>query len=190
MDKNVFIKIIKEELEDFDFLGNDEQHREEEDINLLKNEDFQRQLIVDSLLESDKINVDIKNSSVDNDLDGNFSADSNSKLSIEYIIDVEYKYDGSNEPVKFELSFSCDNSPITGTEDGKAWYETFNWGNIDVNLSSLNGDDVKFKAFEKAPDEIKAIFIREFVKDFVADATNADTHTEKTQDIVQNVMHV
>jgi len=188
MNNNVFIKLIKEELSEFDFLGNDAQHGEEDNINLLKNEDFQRQLIVDSLLESNKIEVDIKNSSVDNDWEGD--VDANSKLSIEYIIDVVYNYDKNNEPVEFELGFTCETTPITGTEEGKSWYETFDWNNIDVSLSTLNGDDVKFKAFEKAPDEIKAIFIREFVKDFVADATNADSHTEKTQDVVQDVTHV
>lgn len=188
MDKNVFVKIIKEELSEFDFLGNDAQHSEEEDLNLLKNEDFQRQFIVDSLLESNKINVDIKDSSVDNNWEGDI--DVNSKLSIEYIVEVVYDYDKNNEPVKFELGFNCDSTPITGAEDGKSWYETFNWNDINVNLSSLNDDDIKFKAFEKAPDEIKAIFIREFIKDFVADATSADSHTEKTQDVVQDVRHV
>lgn len=188
MDKNVFVKLIKEELSEFDFLGNDAQHSEEEDINLLKNEDFQRQFIVDSLLESDKIDVDIKDSSVDNNWEGDI--DAKSKLSIEYIVDVVYDYDKNNDAVKFELGFNCENAPITGAEDGKSWYETFDWNSINVNLSSLTGDDIKFKAFEKAPNEIKAIFIREFIKDFVADATDADSHTEKTQDVVQDVTHV
>lgn len=188
MNKNVFVKIIKEELSDFDFLGNDAQHGEEEDRDLLKNEDFQRQLIVDSLLDSDKINVDIKNSSVNNDWSNDTNV--NSKLSIEYIIEVEYDYDKNNEPVEFEMTFSCDGIPITGTKDDESWHETFNWNNINVDLKSLTGDEIKFKAFEKAPDEIKAIFIREFVKEFVADATNADSYTEKIQDVVQNVTHV
>lgn len=188
MNKNVVAKIIKEELADFDFLGNDAHLSEEDDLDLLRNEDFQRQLIVDSLLDSNKIQIDIKNSSVENDWENDLDVDS--KLSIEYIIDVEYKYDSSNEPVKFELTFSCDSAPITGAEEGESWYETFDWNKISVDLSSANNVEVKFKAFEKAPDEIKAIFIREFVKDFVSDATSADSHTEKTQDVVQNVSHV
>ena len=118
MNENVFVKIIKEELSEFDFLGNDAHHKEEEDIDLLKNEDLQRQLIVDSLLDSDKIKVDIKNSSVDNDWSNDTNA--NSKLSIEYVIEVEYDYDKNNESLKFELTFSCDGTPITGTEDGKS----------------------------------------------------------------------
>src|ERR1035437_5253077 len=45
------IKIINEEASNFDFLGNDDNMKEQEIIDLLQNEEFQKQFICDSLLE-------------------------------------------------------------------------------------------------------------------------------------------
>ena len=50
MKNKQLIKIINEEISGFDFLGNEEYLKEEEDINILKNEDFQKQFICDLLL--------------------------------------------------------------------------------------------------------------------------------------------
>ena len=50
MDNKDFVKIIKEEISNFDFLGNDEFLKEQEVNDLLQNEDLQKQFICDSLL--------------------------------------------------------------------------------------------------------------------------------------------
>ena len=50
MKKRDFIRIINEEISEFDFLGNEQYLKEQEIVDLLKNEDFQKQFICDSLL--------------------------------------------------------------------------------------------------------------------------------------------
>jgi hypothetical protein len=48
--REVCKRIINEEISEFDFLGNEQYLKEQEVVDLLKNEDFQKQFICDSLL--------------------------------------------------------------------------------------------------------------------------------------------
>lgn len=187
MGEKDIIKIIKEEVADFDFLGNDAHLREEENNDLLKNEEFQRQFIVDSLLNDDKIEVDIKDSKVDGNWED--SPTNQSRLTMKYVLVVEYKYDKNTEPVEFNLAFSTDGIEINAAPEDESWFDSFKWDEISVDLLTSNDDEIKFKAYEKAPTKIKKLFVKEYVKDYIADVTEIGEHTSKTNDIIQNVSH-
>lgn len=163
MNNKVLNKIIKEEISEFDFLGNDAHLKEEEDNDILRNDEFQKQFIVDSLLNKDKIKTNI----IDSKVDGNQNDDINneSRLTIEYKIDVKYEYDKGKEPINFELIFSCDSLTINNAPEGESWFDLFKWHDINVDLLSPAGDEIKFNSFDKAPDKIKSIFNKEYVMD-------------------------
>jgi len=187
MSKIDIVKIINEELSEFDFLGNDAHLSEEENYDLLKNEEFQRQLIVDSLLSSEKLTVDVK----DSELDGNWenSPENQSRLTMKYVVVVKYNYDKNKEPIEFDLVFSSDGIEINGAPEGESWFDSFNWDEIAIDLLSSNGEEVQFKAYEKAPAKIKKLFVKEYVAEYIADVTEMEEHTSKTNDIIQNVSH-
>jgi hypothetical protein len=204
MNKRDFVKIISEEINNFDFLNNDEFLKEQEVTDLLQNEDLQKQFICDSLLNrKDKIKIaKITDSYVSGNWDETNFEDAN-RLSLEYSLDIEYQYDSTKEPLKFNLYFNADNINISvdgwydqgrfgGTPDtdyppeGESWYNGFDWGDIDVNLYTMDGNDVQFKAFEDAPPKIQTLFIREYTQNFIENET-LELRTGEMKDKVQDI---
>ena len=197
------IRIINEVVGEFDFLGNDEQSKEQEIIDLLQNEDFQKQFICDSLLErKNKIKTDVFDSRIGGDWEDD--SDDARKLTLDYFLKIEYKYDQTKEPVKFDLSFYSDNITISKTDDydsgriggttdsdiapsGKAWFDGFDWNDINVDLNTTEGDKIDFLAFKHAPPRIKILFIRQFLEDYIGNYTGMDISTPEMKDKVQNV---
>ena len=190
MNKKDFVKIIKEELQNFDFLGNDEFLKEQEVIDLLQNEDLQKQFICDALLQrNDKVKIaKISDSYITGNWD-EFNKEDADRVSLEYSLDMEYIYDIEKEPLKFNLHFVADKIDISvggwydpgrygGTTDtdyeaeGESWFDGFDWGDIDVVLYTMDGDDVPFTAFDNAPPKIQTLFIREFTQNFIENEDN------------------
>jgi hypothetical protein len=197
MDKKNFIKIIKEEISDFDFLGNDVYQKEKEIVDLLKKEEFQKQFICDSLLKKNKLKIEISDSTVGGDWDED--PENASKLTLTYFLKIEYKYDQTKEPIKFELNFNSDYISIRKNSDfnagnyglyippeGGDWISELNWNDINVTLNTVNGDEIEFIAFERAPDKIKTLFIREFTSDYIEKYINLDIRTPETNMQAQN----
>ena len=201
--KKDLIVLINEEISEFDFLGNDEYKKETENINLMKNEDFQKQFICDSLLNPSKIRQ-IKEAEAR--LGGNWEDDFDDadNVTIEYNVDLGYVFDQTKDPVTFNLSFYSDKIDIkkdgwydkgrwAGTmpdsiePSGDAWFNRFDWLDINVGLYSLVGDEIDFIAYKKAPDRIKILFLRVYLEDFVGDKTGMDIRTKEMNDKVQNV---
>jgi len=189
MEKKDFIKIINEEISNFDFLGNDAQVKEEESYNLLKNEDFQKQFICDSLTNKKNIKTKITDANVGGDWEDGENA---KNLSIEYYLDVEYLYDSNKEPAKFTLNFNGSNIRIDIDSDydsgnwgnyvapsGGDYYRYIEWGDIDVSLSTLDGDVIDFIAFRKAPIKIQNLFIREYTENIIANKTLETNNIKK-----------
>lgn len=182
MDKNL-INIIKEEISNFDFLGNDERSEHEETITILNNDDFQKQFICDSLINR---NNNIKQSVKDSMLGGDWNdIDDIDKVSLDYSLNIEYKYDQAKEPVKFILSFFGDNISVKGKESGprgdyfnepqqEKRIEYFNWDDVNVQLETFHGDDVKFNVLYDAPYKIQTLFIQEYLYSFLTQATGMD----------------
>jgi hypothetical protein len=182
MKKNQFIQIINEVISEFDFLGNGAQQKEDENNGLLQNEDFQKQFICDSLINKNKIKKHVTDARVGGNWENGNDADN---LTIEYFVEIEYNYDINKEPAKFTVQFYSDHIGIgiysksdPGSYDVEptfeAGYTQLNWQDIDVTLSTQDGDDVDFLAFKHAPPKIQILFIREFTEDFIANET-ADT---------------
>lgn len=201
MNKTDFIKIINEEIKDFDFLSNDQDEKEREVTDFLRNEDFQKQFICDSLLKKDTVKIEIYDSSIT----GNWENDPGdvSKLSLEYFLRIEYKYDQTKEPIKFGLDFHGDNISIGkdgwydagswgGTmadaiePSGDAWFDSFEWGDILVSLATEDGDDIEFTVFDKAPPKIQTLFVRHFCESYIENYTNLEIRTPEMRDKIQN----
>ena len=178
------INIIKEELSSFDFLGNDEFLKEQETTDLLLNEELQKQFICDSLLNrNDKIKIiEITESTITGNWDESTTEEAN-RLSLDYSLDMQYTYDSSKEPIIFKLTFSSDKIEIsvdgfsdsgdgwTTPPEGNSWYDGFDWNDIDVVLNVMEGEEVRFVAFEKAPLKIQMLFTREYTQNFIEKET-------------------
>lgn len=190
-----YIKIINEEISNFDFLGNEEYLKEQEVIDLMRNEDFQKQFICDSLLSIDdykktarnnKIKIKIIEARVGGDWEEDF--ENASQLTLDYYLEIEYRYDESKDPVKFTLIFDSESIEIRkggyytpaklgGTPDtdreaeGEAYFSRINWGDIDVTMWTPDGDEIEFTAFKRAPSNIQTSFVREYCEDFITEKT-------------------
>jgi len=195
-----FIKIINEEIQEFDFLGNDEHSKEMEVISLLKNEDFQKQFICDALLRK----IEVKNNVTDNMVsDDSKLFTGPNHIDIEILVEVTYKYDQSKEPVQFELAFVADNIEVdtdsdydagrwgVSTDDAVApsggdWINYINWDKIKVDLFSTEGDEIEFLAFEHAPPKIQTLFVREYCESNIEDKSDYRIEVERA-DKIQNI---
>lgn len=179
MDIKNIEKIISEEVKNFDFLNNEQSLKEQEIIDLLSNEDFQKQFICDSINKrNEKIKIigfDIKS------LSGNYDDseyDDISRISLDYAPKIEYYYDKTKNPIKFDLQFYGDSISVgadgwytSATYDqpaeGETWFDYIDWSEIDVNVYTEDGDEIKFTALENAPYEINETFIRHYTEDFI-----------------------
>jgi hypothetical protein len=194
MEKKYFIKMINEEISKFDFLGNDAYNKEEESVDLLKNEDFQKQFICDSLVNNKNIKVRVTEARVGGDWEEGNEA---SSLSLECFTEITYKYDINKEPIVFGLNFSSNNVKITiqATHDsgdwskyiapsGEASYSEIDWNSIDVELTTKDGDEIDFSAFKIAPFKIQNLFIREYTEHIIENKT---IEVNMQKDNIQNI---
>lgn len=183
------IKIISETIEEFDFLSNESALKEQEIIDLLKNEDLQKRFICDSLLER-KNKIKILRSETAS-LGGNWENEPENAnlLTIEYELNLQYSYDSNKEPIVFGLYFYGDAVNISVADrvdkgdymtppEGESWFNNIDWLDIKVQLLTDDGEDIRFIAFEKAPNNIKKIFIREYVENFISSYTNMSIHNK------------
>lgn len=192
MIKKNIIKIINEEISEFDYLGNDAQIKEEELLNLLKNEDFQKQFICDILLRKRNIKQKVSDSRIGGDYDN----DEPTYLTLEYFVDYEYQYDIKKEPINFKIDFTGDNVSInvnSSTDAGNyhtpastdAYYTNIEWNDINVNMFTVDGNEIEFVAFKKAPTKIQELFIRENIEDFISNQTYETDYLKR--DRIQNI---
>jgi len=206
MQKQDFIKIVNEEISKFDFLGNEAYLKEQENIDLMSNEDLQKQFICDSLLnKNSKIKIiEIVDSRIGGNWDESNMEDADA-LSIEYFLKVQYMYDLEKEPIVFDLNFYSDEVRIGvggwydrgnwgGTmadaiePSGESWFDGFEWLDIEVTLNTPDGEEIKFIAFEKAPPRIKTLFIREYTERFIEEKT-LEIRTREMKDNVRSISY-
>lgn len=190
IDKKI-IKVINETISEYDFLGMNKLKEQQQYYELIENEEFQKQFITDFMLgKTDKYKIiDTSDAKITGDYDTDFAADQVNHINIEYGIRIEYKYDPNKEPIQFELYFDNDeriNIGIDGKEDSisgadwgsqrihDSWITSVEWDKINVNLYSIEGDEIEFKAFKKAPQNIKELFVREFTKDLIESETTME----------------
>lgn len=186
MSNKTISNIINEEIKNFDFLNNGEFLKEQDGIDLLSNEDLQKQFICDSLLnKNEKIKIIQITDSV---LKGNWdepNSDDANRLSIEYYLNIEYRYDIEKNPLKFNLNFNGDNVGIAvdnindiGNYDAppnnESWFKYILWNDINVGIYTVDGDEIEFIAFNNAPSNIQTLFIREYVENFIENKSSMD----------------
>ena len=193
MGEKDLIKIIKEELNEFDFLNNDKHLEEDENLELLSNPDFQKQFICDSLVNETKIRqIETAEAWIGGDWEVAYhELEDANKLQIQYDLKLAYAYDQTKEPVEFNILFHSDNIGISmgGNYDpgrwggtmgdaiepsGEAWFDYVNYYDIEVKLFSVEGDEIKFDALEKAPDKIHYLFVQKYVESYISDYTNLE----------------
>lgn len=193
INKNI-LRIINEEISDFDFLGGDKMSKEYEYNTILSNEKIQKQFICDSLLNKERIKLSIKDSMINGNWE-DYDEDAN-KLTLEYELNVQYIHGDASQPLKFNLIFYSDNIQIRkrtlsnsgdyNTEPyGESWFEYIDWDDISVQIINNDGVEIKFVAFEKAPKNIQEMFIKRYVLDYIETATNMDI---KNRNINYNLM--
>ena len=192
MRRKDFIKIINEEISEFDYLNNEQYLAEQEDVKRLQEEFFQRQFIMDSITRmKDKIelsDIDIGIGYIDPEL----GESPHNDLYIDYSANVNYKFNDTEEPVKFNISFgSFDNVDYTTQgyynsgdfqhqpPEGEHYIESINWHEIPVSLYTLEGDEIEFKAFDKEPENIKELFVRTYLEDAIENKTGYDIQQKK-----------
>lgn len=188
MEKKKFIRIINEEIAEFDFLNNKKKIQEEEAIKLLHDEIFQKKFIIDSILYiKEKISFDNSDAVVRNDPDVK-DDDNHNDLQIDFNSDIIYEY--NDKPIKFEISFIGNNinystdytsTPSTYTYPGdfESWYTSIDWNDIEVSLFTVDGDDIDFIAYKKAPNKIKELFIRSYVEPIIEKYTEVGDIKQK-----------
>ena len=181
--------MINEEISSFDFLGNVEYSKEEEILNTLKNEDFQKQFICDSLINKKNIKTKVTDANVGGNWEQGNDA---SKLTIEYSVEIEYLYDQNKKPLSFTVDFSSENVSvdISATYDPGNWanfveptsesqYNYIQWSDISVMLFTSDGDEIDFLAFKRAPQKIQDMFIRSYTENFISNNTTSTDNLKK-----------
>ncbi len=154
------IKLINEELSEFDFLGNDAEQKIQDINKQLRNPDLQKQFIIDSLTNKEtKIKID---KIVESRINGDWEFDDNKSayINLEYVIGIIYKYDSNKEAINFNLSFVCENI----SKDNE---NNLNWNDVEVSLETESGDKIEFIELDKTPINIQKLFIREYIGDYV-----------------------
>lgn len=191
MRKKDFYRIINEEISNFDFLGNDQRLKEQESVELIANEQFQKQFIIDSITNMrDKINIINSDAYVtDNDPEVQIE-DYHNDLNIDVNVDLTYKRTPQDEPIELGLGFDGQNVSY-GTDhhserqtydypgSSETWYTYINWDSIEVNLYTKDGDELKFVAFDNAPRNIQHLFIRSYIEHEIEKGTELGDIKEK-----------
>lgn len=190
MNNKTIIDLIKEELEQFDFLSNQERLKEQKDSHILANEDFQKQFIKDSLIpDSNKIKyLGASDVYLSSEWESELNTEDVDKITLTYNPTFEYTYDSQKPPIKLQLYFDGNSVPVQleGKTDvgdritpgsAESWFDFIDWNAIDVDLLDEDGNDYEFTAFKKAPRNLQAMFIKEYVGDFIKDKTNLDIRT-------------
>ena len=146
MKSKKIIKLINEELNEFDFLNQEENKKHEKTIDVIKKEEFQKQFIVDVALHPKKLEVDVIESKIEI-----ADAENEDHYNIDYNSKIEYELDSENK-IGLQLVIKGDGDSININPD-----------KYGVELFSEFGDEVQFKEYKKAPDNIKKIFLKEFI---------------------------
>ena len=196
MRKKDFIRIINEEIADYDFLNNDKYLEEQEKNSRLEEEFFQKQFIMDSIT---RMSEKIKKSDEDMGIgyiDPELGDNPHNDLNVEYGTTVDYKFNPNEEPVRFMLYFDGDNVGYytdgwydsgrwAGTmadsiePSGEHYIESVDWFDIEPKLYTEDGDEIEFTAFEKQPENVQELFIRAYLEDAITSKTDFEIREKK-----------
>jgi len=164
--KKDFIRIINEEISNFDFLSNEQHLREQEMFQMLENEAFQKQFIIDAITNfKEKIILEDNAGYITDDPNFDDAVYRDDEF-IEYPARIIYEYNKEKEPIVFEVQFHGNKIDIN---------------EINVDMYSKDGDDIDFVAFKKAPKKIQELFVETFVKPIIENRGEIKSTIEKPQ---------
>lgn len=176
MEKVNIIKIIKEEVGGYNYIGLDEINDQEYDSQLLKSKDFQTQFVHDvvnnfkNTIKLGDVNT-LRTNEEDLFQDG---LDTDTKLNIEYDVNIIYNYLGKN--MSFNIIFVGNNinygtggyydkgTPREIPASGEAYYTYFDWDDINFEIYNENSGEIKFDWLRTNP-KLYATFVKKFVED-------------------------
>lgn len=187
MKKNL-INIINEEIIKFDFLNNEKYIKEQNELDILRNHDFQKQFIVDSIINKrNKIKLDVVRADIYNNPDI-IDSDVHYDMKVDYDADITYLYQDKKIPLTItiygeKIEYYTDYSSEKQTRDYpgsfESWYTSIDWDSMDVNLYTPEGDLIDFVAFKKAPSTIKELFVRSYIESIIENKTDINNIKEK-----------
>ena len=144
MNNKEFIQIINEEITNFDFLNNDKMNKDDEIFQLVSEEAFQEQFIIDSIA---RMREKIKKSN--EDVDGN-----------EYSVDIEYQFNELEDPINLTVIIGDERADYNQLKD------------VPVKLRTFEGDIIDFNAFNNESDRVREMFVKSFLNGVRLDNNN------------------
>ena len=163
MKKKDLIKIINEE---FDYLNADELSERDEFIDLLKEEFFQKQFIIDSISSmGDKVKIE--------NVDFSYDIINDDKIKLSYSSTVNYKYNGKD--LDFNINIGDSNLFEIALNKKQLLRETVenfkvDWSNYNVKLFTLDYEYIPFKAYKNESPEVREEFVKAYLEDLVNNA--------------------
>ena len=170
--KNI-IKLITEEIEEFDFLDTEKEQQNSKFNNILNSKSFTNRFINDVAFNfEDKIKFDKSNelSAVVNDEE---IINGNESLDIDYDVDIKYLMNGKYLPlaigiegqgVPYELGSSYEQGDHMHPSYSNVWFENINWDEIKVKLYDKDGTLINEELLEGVDLNTKERFIRNFIE--------------------------
>ena len=170
------IRIINEEISNFDFLSMDQIREDEEDFNTINSKEFQISFVNDILNNiHDKTKFKefkdlYKNTNEDDlEIDPDWG---NTPLNIEYDLEVKYIYNGKEIPITLHFEGKEINyDPNIETSRGdyltpsyeRMSYRDIDWGDIELTVYDSEGDDVNFD-WLKNNEKLYYQFVKQLVR--------------------------
>ena len=189
MRKKDIYRIINEEIAKFDFLNNEALMKETENIDLLKERNFQRSLIVDSITNMrEKIKLVNPSEAYISEPDIDERTD---RIDFQCSFELSYLY--NNNPVLVTLDFLNDNLGISingysdpgdgylQPPDGEIWIDGVDWNSIKVHLYTPDADEIPFTELENASVKTRELFIRAYCEDIIENETNMAVTEKRPQ---------
>jgi hypothetical protein len=177
MEKKHIIRLINEEIGDYDFIGLDKMNEEDSNNMLLNGKEFQTQFVFD-VVNNFKNTIKLADvnasSSNDEDLFKNGS-ETGDAFNLEYDVDIIYNYLGKSIPLTlvFEghnIQYGMGGYYNAGNYDmqpeGDAYFTYINWSDINLTVYDGDGGEVKMK-WIRGNKPLYDTFIKKFTEDII-----------------------
>jgi len=157
MNHKDIIRIINEELQEFDFLGTNEAEQEQDYATFLNDRTFQTRLIHD-IINNYGDKTRFKDEEVTYQRTTEDDILQNERLDVEYGVDLTYMYDGKDIRLSFNLngdniSHDLDHYDRPATyetpPEGDIWYNSIDWDDIDLDIFDDDGNEINFDWLKK-----------------------------------------
>ena len=176
------ISLVNEEISNFDYLGNQEHEKWREEIETLRNRDFQKRFISDSILGNERVKVTAWDEMSLTDNWNDSDEGDTVRIDVDGILSLEYRYDTNKPPIQFDLHFQAQNvgNTISTWRDRGSYdtqptsggrFDSVSWEEVEVTIFSRDGETIEFKELNAVPDRIRNLFVRHYLENYLKDVT-------------------